>query len=491
MISLINNNNLQLKNGYTFTGKKFPDIPRDVLSQTSFIISGLNSVNPKLQDLATSNAYGVKKALNLIKESTGITSIHDGKLQFRVDETDIEVSAPNSSTLLLRQIQTQNQPEKKLEISYSTVKHAEGFSKDNTSIIDFIAQTLDKLDFPLLQIRKLLRNNNIIQTVIDRLSPQGILKKEDAVTVEDIKRLFAEIHSEIARVQNPTTKTKIKYGYPSIAKKGKRPSEIEFENIDKFGKGYSVNIVTDRKSNPYLVIKVNNNNNPFYYIINSENQVLKEMNLSRVLKIGEHQTYYTQEELNSYSVGMNLSDVKKELEKYKEYLQKSISQYETNKIKYSTGEIGVINPKDLKLITEVRELFSACKAKMLKIKDMPRKKAFKEKYGVDTIMSSPCLIFRDITPLHESIVLSFPVVNGKQCTKIILWGQNDNIKNSLFIEEDKLVKFQAKSIGRSIRKEIKTNYHTQEEIDNSNLSNYLNLVKSRLDAIPKPKTDKQ
>ncbi len=479
------------KRQLSFGARKLPQLSNEICSQTSDIISALNSIKPKIQGLvdASQDVYGRKKALAEITKISGITPLENGVFRAIINGKTIEISLPDSFRLILRQLKgNQGEIEKEIEYSNRSITKAKGFNTEKDNIIDFIKETLSELDFPILKLRRSTVSKDF-QTILDRIKPPAILKTQQIAQVEEIKSLFTEIHELINTIKHPVAKTNIKYGYNKIVKRGKRPQEFEFQLTHNLGETCSVNSLTDRQLNNFLVLKINNSikNQPIYYFINENNQVLKEMNLSRVVKNGERNTYYTQNELESPSVNIHFTDILDNLKNYKMYLIKEIEKYRARQLQYSTTEIGTLKPAWMKLKNEVEELFKACKAKMLKIKDMQRKQAFKEKYGIDTIMSSPCLIFRNINDRSENIVLSFPVMKGKKCTKIIITGQNDNIKKSLFVEEDKLVKFQATSLGRSSRNDTVKNYHSQEEIENSGLANYLQIAKTRLEAIPKPK----
>lgn len=463
---------------------KLPNIPYEVQRQSSVIISAVKAVNPDLQKLAsTQEAYGAKKALGMLKQAASLESVENNSIKFLLDGKKTEISLPNPFTIIFRQTDKENQCTKEVEISQNTIQKAKGFSEKKEGIIEFLTSMFEELDFPLLQLRRKLGSKNM-RPLLDRLTPKAVLNEKDATQVSEIRTLFNEIHALLDSIKNQVTKSKIKYGYENIRKDGKRPKEFEFTNIEGSRQNFSINTVIDRNSQKYLVIRIGNDvDKQVNYIIDSENHVLKEMNLSRVLKIGDQTIYYSQEELNFPSVSSNLSILKSELEKYKAYLQKQISRQVQFKEQYSTGEVGSFSPESLKLIEEVKELFNACKTRILKIKEKSRKDAFKEQHQIFTIVSSPSLIFKYITENNEHIALSFPVMKDKQYTKLILL-RGKEIKESLFVEGDKLIKFNAKDISRSHRHDIKTNYHSQEEIDNCGLEKYLELVKERLLSIP-------
>lgn len=118
----------------------------------------------------------------------------------------------------------------------------------------------------------------------------------------------------------------------------------------------------------------------------------------------------------------------------------------------------------------------------------------KEKFNLESKQGQPSLIFRKAAPQKEHLFISFPVINNERCTKILLLDKNDEIKKSFLIQGEKLVKFDAKNIHRSARNDTVFYYHSQSEIDNSALADYLKTIDTKLSKImrainlEKPKT---
>ena len=480
---LINGRNTNM----SFYGvKSLPSLSRPVAEQADDILRALNMVSPNIQKLNQgTHVYGVRKTLELLKKTTGLDTFSKEGISFKLEGKKIRLGSPDSSTLIVEELGNKNQKLRDVKIRFNRLENADGFSSGMSDVNAFLSNIFEKLDFALLQIRKFFVNSDI-NSVMEKLVSRASFRNENAKLVDDIRTLFVEIQAEIDSISNLNSRSRIKNGYQFVKKGGTHGSkQIDFENIGTNNEKFSVNILSGRTGEKHLYIKIQGENSePKHFFINPKGEALKETNFSRVLKVGDKNVYCSQRELDSPLLGIQLETLKNEMVKYKQYIQAAIQRREILKEHMTTGEIGVIDEECLDLIKTVRDLLKACKTRIKNIKEADRKKALKQKYRIETVMSSPSLNLKDITPAHESIYLSFPVMQGVECLKIIILGQNDKIKKSLFINGDKMIKFNATSLGRSKRKDTLTNYHSQEEIDNSGLREYLLMAKSRLESVP-------
>lgn len=457
-------------------------------NQTRMINSALQEVNPNMQKLNNATrCSGARQAIESLKELVGIECIFkEGGISLKSDDRVINIVAPDSLRLRLRDQNAEKRKDfKYVEINGSNIVEAHGFNSRSISVEEFLASMLEKIDFPILQLRRFFQRADIIQ-VLQKISPKAVLNQNDAKTVEDIKTLFYEVQERIASVQNGVSRSKIKNAYPNAKPSNHGSKQLEFARIGFCEENYSVNIITIAAGQSHLVVKIGKEGQePEVIIVDPKHRVLKEKNLGKVYNLGSSAIYYTQQEIDSPLFSPKLESLKRELERYNEYLKRRIAEFNAYKSHYSTGEIGVIDKKTLGLIKDVMCQFDGCKAKMLKIKDAPRKRAFKDKYNIETRDGSPSLIFKNINNDGESLHLSFPTMAGVRCMKIIIEKRNGNIGKSLFVNGDKLIKFNATSLGRSKRTDTDSNYHSQEEIESSGLKEFLLILKKRLAVIPK------
>lgn len=459
-----------------------------LLNQSRVITSALQEVNPNIQKLnKATRCAGAKNAIAAMREKLGVDSIYkEGGISILCGDSIVKLFSPDRLTLKIRELSANNREDfKYVELKDSDIVETRGFDSRSVSVEDFLTSVFEKLDFPILQLRRFFRLPEINE-VLQKITPKAVLSQENAKTADDIKSLFYEIQERLASIQNGVTRSKIKNSYPHARPSNNGSYQLKFADVGSQNLNYSVNIITIAANQQHLVIGISENSDdkPQMIIVDPKNRVLKEKNLGKIYKLGSTAVYYIQQELNSPLFAPKLELLRRELEQYNEYLKVKITELNAYKAHLSTGDIGIIDRKTLTIIKSVKSMFDNCKAKMLKIKDAPRKKAFKQKYDVDTRDGSPSLIFKNVNDNGETLHLSFPVMAGEQCMKIIVEKRNGNIGKSFFVNGDKLVKFNATSLGRSKRTELKTNYHSQEEIDSSGLKEYLTILKKRLSVIP-------
>jgi hypothetical protein len=485
-IDSVKTSNIAFGNATNLTRVSFESIRR-----SDRVLDVLKETFPKLQRLRHSErSKTAQNLLRQLKETLSMSFWKDG-LSFDIGESRIKVLSPDEKTLRIKEQAISNRRHfKDIEINDRRAQYLKGCDETSENASKFIDEVTDKLDFPLLQIRKFF-NRPEVCAILEKLTPKPVLKGENVELVNSIRTLFSEIQSKFGTFGTSYLRTKVRYGYPNIKVGNKNSGQIDFKAIGAFNEEFSVNMIKDRRGELFTIIRVfGKDKEPQNILINTRNQALKAKNLSRVYNLGEGSTYYSQEEINAYSFGSRLGALKRELEKYNEYLQEGISSNASVKSKFVTTTIGEIPREKVEDIEFLRKCFFACKAKMLKIKDKARKDKFKQRYKMDTIMSSPCLIFHEITPKNGSLHLSFPDMKKGNAVKIIEIKQNGNIGKSFFIQNNRLVKFEAKDLGLSKRQDTVDNFYTQEEIDNSGVYEFIELLKDRLGYIFESLNDK-
>lgn len=458
-----------------------------VSSQCRMVLNALKDVNPDVQKLKNAtNCSGAQKALADLKNLTGIDCIFkEGGLSFVLGDRNIKISVPDAYTLALRDQSVENRKDVKyVEIMHDSVKKTKGFDR-KVSVEEFINSVFEKLDFPILQLRRFFKRDEIA-AVLQKISPKAVLSEENKALTDSILNLFNENIELIGSVKNGVSRSKIKNGFYSVKPSTHGSKEIVFSNIGLNSTDYSVNTITIAAGATHLVIKPSKDGVALpNIIIDPKYRALKEKYLGRVYNLGHEPIFYTQQEIDSPMFTSHLVTVKKELEEYNSYLKEKTGRFNLHKSYCSTTEIGVIDAKTLSLISDIKQQFSNCKARMLKIKDAPGKREFKKKYNIETRMASPSLIFKDINEEGETAHLSFPLMAGEPCMKIIFEKQNGNIGRSLFVKGDKLAKFKATKLGSSKRRDTNSNYYTQAEIEESGLYEILQILKKRLSVVPK------
>lgn len=476
---MINNNNINF-----CALKKIPQISRPVARQADDILHVLNNINPNLQKLNENiHVPLIKNTIEILKQKAGIDSFLQNEIVFNIENKKIKLSSKDKNTLIIKELNPKRKKKIDIEIKSDRYEKAEGYAQ-KTDINTLLQNLFSKLDTSLLEIRKFFINKDIA-SLLESLMPRAAFRQENALIVNEIENLYTETLAELNKITNRNSQTKIKNSYPLIKKGVKGSKQIEFIHAGRNNENFTINKVTDRHGEKIFYLKIQDEKNETkHFFIKPNGEVLKNYNLSNVLKIGEKAAYYSQKELDSKYLGLQLENIKEELQKYKQYISAHLQRRKIYKDYTTTNNIGIIDNETLKLIKNIWNLFLQCKSHIVNIREKIPKKIFKQKYNIDIVKNSPTIILKNITPERENLYINFPVLNGERNFRLIVSGQNNNVKKSLYVDKDKLVKFNAKTINSRKRKDTQMNYHSQEEINNSGLKELLLLAKAKLESIP-------
>jgi len=456
------------------------DIPYRQRQSASDIISAFNSVKSPIQTILNSgNKTKIKTALGEINAQTGMSDIASDSVSFLDGTRKIILSSENPYSIKLAEQNTKTSAiERDLFISNNGSAEARGFD-NKTAVENFVSEVCEMLDFPLLKLRRMFGNDNFVK-FLETFSHRAVLSPKNMETANEIIALFGKIDKHLMSIENQVSRSTVKNGYPSIKTGVKGSKQLTFSDLN--GRDYTVNVIADHQSQTNLVIKVTDSqNNTKYIIIEPDGRVLKSKKINRKCIIGDKPEFYSQKELDAPEIQEHLSVLKSELEKYDEYVLGKIEGRNNVKAKYSTSTVGVISNDSIKIIKDIYNKYLVMRKALLSLKDAVRKNLAKKKLGVQTVPGhNQAILYKNAGPYQEDIHLSFPVVAGKPSVKILVLGYQGRVKESFFIQDGKLVKFDANNTSRSKRADIKFNYHTQEEIDASNLRVYLEVMQKRL-----------
>lgn len=467
--------------------KMSPDIYNITRTDVQDIVGAINNVKQPLQELLSiKNQSQLKKTLEEIRKTTGLNEILCDTLSIKKGDKTIIFSSKDLYSFSISEKNAKtNTIDKNLVITGRSIEEAKGFENDTQAISNFLSKICEVFDLPLLKLRQMLKSNSFIN-FFETFSKRPTLSTENIAVVEEIKNIFQKIYKNLESVENVPTRSHIKNGYTNVKKGTHGTRRLEFEKIGNNKENFSLNILVDRTGKQNVVIRVTDESNATKNIIvEPDGKVLKFKNIGRKCDLSEGMPpqYYSQKELDSIDITEHLTTLKDELENYNNYIIKRIEQYNIFNAKSRTTSIGIIDDRAKKFIKEIQSKYDVLKAAMYKLKSAELKNKAKKKLSIYSKAGSPCFIFKELTPYNEDILISFPIIKGKSSTKILILGHNNKIKKSLFVQDDKLVKFNATSIGRSKRTEHNFNYHSQAEIEESGLNKYLKIINQRLDEI--------
>lgn len=459
------------------------NISYNVRRQANDIVSAFHAVKQPIETILNSkNKSKINKVLGEINQKTGVSELSQESISFVDGNRKITLFSQNPFSFRLSEqnIKT-HKVEKDLFINNSNLVDAKGFEKNTNSVEKFLNDVCNILDFPLLKLRQMFKNDNFVN-FLETFAQRAKLSKQNLETANEIISLFSKIDANIMSISNPVSRSTVKNGYHLIKTGVRGSKQLTFTNIN--GNEYTVNVLNDHVSKTNLVIRISNAQNiTDNIIIEPDGRVLKSKKINRKCIIGDKPEYYSQKELDAPEMKKYLLTVKDELEKYNEYIIEKINLRNTIKAKYSTGDTGVIDKQSIKLIKNLQKQYEFLRNKIHSLKDIERKNAAKNKLAIQTASGSPSILFKNAGPYEEDIHLSFPIINGKPSVKIISLSYHGNVRENFFIQDSKLVKFEAKNTSRSKRTDTEFNYYSQEEIESSKLKVYLHALEKRLSEI--------
>lgn len=454
------------------------DIPYRQRQSASGIISAFNSVKTPIRTILDSgNKTKIKTALGEISAQTGMTDIASDSVSFVDGTRKIILSSENPYSMRLAE-QNNSGIERDLFISNNGSAEAKGF-ESKTAVENFIGEVCEMLDFPLLKLRRMFGNDNFVK-FLETFSQRAVLSPKNMETANEIIALFAKVDKNIMSIENQVSRSTVKNGYPSIKTGVRGSKQLTFTDLN--GRDYTVNVLANHQSQTNLVVRVaDKENNTTNIIIEPDGRVLKSKKINRKCIIGDKPEYYSQKELDAPEIREHLLTLKSELEKYDEYILERIEGRNQFKAKNTTTSAGMISKGSKKIIDDIYNKYLVMRKALLVLKDAERKNLAKSKLGVETFSGqNQAILYRNAGPYEEDIHMSFPTVNGKPSVKMLVLGYQGRVRESFFIQDGKLVKFDANNTSRSKRKDTIFNYHSQEEIDASKLNVYLEAMQKRL-----------
>ena len=328
----------------------------------------------------------------------------------------------------------------------------------------------------------------IAETSCIQSNSKGILDDYTMSIISDIKELFFKAHSAAKEhSKSCRTTTEIKNSYPN-RKTGISGSKIiEFTNIGPNGEDISINLRIDHKMQKTIVIAGDKT-----YVINPKGQIeknpsMKFMRGENIRKKGDVVQYYSQDEINSLDINNHLYALKQELQKYLNYINdknRQLLKFRASKTDSTHGNVD----KYKGLIEEVTEKFNYFKTHINKLSEKALDKdVFRILNKIKTFHAQRSIMFKKAAPDERSLFLVYSVINKLTAMKIFVMDYNNKtINQSFVIYKNKLAKYSPKNPNdKPAHLEYDFHYYTQEEIDNSDLKYYLELINQRLSDVNK------
>ena len=361
----------------------------------------------------------------------------------------------------------------------------------------YLKNILDELDFKILCLRKSFIST-VIQprtetnykpvitpvTAVKKNVPvknkKGVLSREQMAYVEILEKLFNDVHEKLNTIPTQNFRYKVKNSYNNGKIDGANASKVlKFKEISPSGENISINFVNYNKKK-YAVIAVTQLNGTVKpLIINPDGEVVKTPHPILIRDPQHHRRmeYYSQYEINEMDILQYMIALRKELKNYGNYIEKCIASREFYKPSCDTGSV-----EDCAQITaNIYKNYCRYKKNIMHLGSKERS-SFRYLMGFVPMQGNPALVIKNINKDKEIVHLSFPVFDGKKCTKLLVLNDENKIAKTFYIMDNKLVKFNAGSIHSKKQINRQICYYSQEEIDKSGLREYLKAVNERLES---------
>lgn len=316
---------------------------------------------------------------------------------------------------------------------------------------------------------------------------KGFLSEFEIKNINEVKELFELAHNSIKSIaKSCNTRNAIKNGYSGL-KKGVAGSRIlEFSNIGEKGEDISVNVRIDHGKTKKAVIIIDDKQ----YVISPKGAIEKNPSMrfareTNVRQKGDKMEYYTQNEIDGLNINTQIYALKRELKKYIDYILSRSKEIEAIRSKKADNVSGSV-VKYQHIIDVIGENFKFFKSSINKLSyNALDKDIFRIQNKIKTFHSQNSILFKNATPDGRSLFLIYTKINKKSAMKVFLMDYgNKKIDKSYVIYENKLAKFHPKKVNeKPSHLNYDFHYYTQEEIDNSGLDSYLNMIAKRLEDI--------
>jgi len=380
---------------------------------------------------------------------------------------------------------------------------------EQSDLEDFISEVIDNIESVLISIKrnmfeparqstfissptttqKLNDLNNIIQNIKKNNSLGYAVKvnAQEKEMVNSVLNSFLNIRDLYGKIRSDVTKFTLRKNYPAYITEKSFTDRIAFKDAGPLGETMTIfNIVHKHRNYLGLSVETINGDIENYFISQAKGTIQKNLPYLK-FKVGDNTKrknsipeYYSNEDLNHSKLCSYLSCANRELQNYGKYLENWINNYEIKKVKYSNTNVANLEQyQDVfnnlsknfkKYILNMRKSFS----------HSDKRKEFKVNNGISVEPPYDAITFKNLTEAGEDIMLSFPKMNKKRGIRILVLS-GDKVKNSFYVLDNKLLKFDIKNIKDRIT-HYNTNmyFYDEEYLKNSDFEKYLVLTNNKL-----------
>lgn len=378
----------------------------------------------------------------------------------------------------------------------SKLTRGEDFEDSLSETLDFIEGKLFKFkqkvtpDMPKpfipnqAESTKLEKINRVLRTPkTAAVLPTGVhLSPEEIQLAKNIAERFNAVKEAFKNFGNDVTRHNVKTYYKNYISSESSINTMTFKNIGINGENMSITLLK-HKGEQYLMLRIPDSNNPPKgYIISKEGTVQKNMPYELVhTKFSRKRydtipDYYTKSELETSNLNKYLECAEKELKLFEEHTlnwQKKQADFIAEHTNNNIGSTSMYTPKINKIFNSIEKFKENLRKHFPYLSDS---EDFRRANDINIEFSRRGIKFPKITPENYDLRITFPSVKGKRASQILVMD-GDNIQQSFYILDEKLLKFEVKKLQDAfIHYDRKIYYHPQEYIDSCRLGEYIDLM---------------
>lgn len=377
----------------------------------------------------------------------------------------------------------------------------------NNDIDEYLLNALESLSMKMSNLRRISREDMPKLYIPTKLEQEKLDKINKAISVaatndpaiattnereqelcKEVLKQFIMVKEVYKKFNNPITRSNVKARYSNYDLPNSNANTCAFQK-GYMGKPFQIS-VSQVSGMDYIIIRTpDKDGTQLIFTINSKGQILKNMpyqvkTLSTGIKkrSATKPEFYAPDELKDKNLETLLFRASKELERLAKHGETNLKNHAKFAEKHINSDIG--STKYLSPI--INEIFSSIEQFKEKITKtyghFKGRDELREKYDID--WSRRGIRINNATRNGKDLRLTFPSVLGKRATQLLVIDKDEKINKSFFILDDKLVKFEIKSIEDNFTHPNRQQYYyTQKEIKHSHLGEYLNIIREKIATI--------
>lgn len=462
-----------------------------------------------LKNLYTEHNIGKSDIDKTLLQQIGVMKIGSTSsegIQIAGRRSDIIVSSPDKETLsLILKNKLCGEPEEIYTLTTSGKYFNQRQVNSSRDYEHILETSLDEVNTALFNLKRSLTGKPVrpyiptsaeqqnLQQVCASISiPKAAAKLDDRETalLNEIKKRFTNIKTLFQKFNNDRTRSNVRYYYDKYDSEISNKSTMAFKALRENERPVSVSFI-QYKGKPYCVIKSQNEKlQEVSFVINERGMVQRNMPFEKhqYTKISKKRAenipqYYTPRELEELGFKNYLTLAIKELEGFEQHTINHQKKQAGFLVAHTNTDIGS-TASHTNTINEITKGIESIKAELTKnFKYLCNGQTYLKSNGFDIDFSRRGIMLRHITPENNDLRLTFPATKGKRAVQLLVM-QDNIIKESYYIQDEKLVRYEIKNIRDAFtHADRNIYYHTQEYIDSSRLGEYLNIIKKSVKEI--------